>query len=76
MSHIPVDQVVTHQTLLRSGRFCLVLSWGHTQLVHVVTGGAGHPFIGVNGLLPVQVLLVMALGKLVTEEVFDVPTLV
>ena len=72
VGQIVINQFMAHETLLRPGAFGLELSRRHTQLMDIVAGGAGNTLLGMLGLLPVIVLLVMPFSKLVWIEVFNV----
>ncbi len=57
---------VARQTLLRSGLSGLELCRRHTQLMDVMTRCTRNTFLGVYGLLPVQILLMMGVGALIS----------
>ena len=48
---------------------------GHADLVHVMTRGAGYTFLGMFRPDPVEVLLVVTLGKLIGVNVFHITSL-
>lgn len=62
------------QTLSGSGPHRLELSGRQTQLMDIVTRGAGNAFLGVNRLLPVIVLLMMAIAMIVGVDLYYIFT--
>ena len=74
MGQVVVYDLVTVQTLLRTGPFCLKLRGRQAELMNVVTGRTGNPFSGMGGMLPIEVLLVVSLGELVGIDVLEVPS--
>jgi hypothetical protein len=73
MGQVSVNHLVAHEALLGPGSLGLELRRRHAQLMDVVAGGAGDPFPGMPGMLPVQVLLVVPFGELICVDVFNVP---
>ena len=53
MGQVVVDDLVTIQTLLRSGPFSLELRRRQAQLMDIMAGGAGDALPGMGGMLPV-----------------------
>ena len=48
MSHVFINYFMTHHALLGAGPLGLELSWGYTQLMHVMTRRAGNTFLGMG----------------------------
>jgi hypothetical protein len=74
MGHILVDLNMALKALLGTRVLRLGAGLRDTRLVHVVARGAVHTLFEVLGLLPVEVLLVMALGELVSVKIADGPS--
>ena len=72
MGHVLVDLHMAFKALAGTGRVGLRTGWRHTDLMHKMTGCARDPLGGMLGLLPVDELLVMALGKLIGIDMFDI----
>ena len=63
MSAYLCNLLMTGEAQLVAGKFCLTTELRATELMNHVAGHTVHPAISVPGLLPVDVLLVMPLGK-------------
>jgi hypothetical protein len=72
MGQVVVNDLVTGQTLLRTGPFGLKLCGRKAQLMDVMAGCAGDAFPGVRGLLPVKILLVVTFGEFVGVDIFKI----
>ena len=65
MSQVVIDHRVARQALFGPGFFGLELGRRYPQFVDKMAGSTAHPFRMVFGLAPIDILLVMSLGKFV-----------
>ena len=73
MREIVIEIGVTKETLLRAGCLGLGTRAGYSQLVHVMAGSASDTFHVMFGLQPINILLVVTLGKFIGIKIPDVP---
>ncbi len=64
VGQVVVDHWMAGETRLEPAAW-VVASGGHPDLVDKMAGGAGHPLVEMLGLHPVNILLMVALGKFV-----------
>ena len=72
MGHVLIDNLVTHEALLGAGSFGLKLGGWYAQLMNIVTGGTGHPLVGMCRQLPALILFMMALAEIIGIDFLDV----
>jgi hypothetical protein len=72
MRQVVIQVGVALETLLRTGRLGLGSGAGHSQLMHVMAGSAVDPFRVMLGLHPINILLMVTLGKLIGIKIPNV----
>lgn len=65
MGHVLIGLHVAFEALLGTRALCLGSGRRHSDLMHVMAGGARYAFGKMFGLLPVDVLLGVCLGELI-----------